>query len=92
MTRLSILNLSNTRVSDAGLAHLMGLASLTKLFLNGTRVTNAGLLHLKTLGNLKELDLGGTLATADGMKKLNQTLPMLLIMRYPSVPPPRDMR
>jgi Leucine-rich repeat (LRR) protein len=51
-TSLSELSLSETRVTDAGLAHLRGLKGLTELWLDHTPVTDAGLAHLKGLTNL----------------------------------------
>jgi hypothetical protein len=48
----------DTRISDAGLAHLAGLKQLKSLVFNGTQITDGGLAHLTGLNQLQELDLG----------------------------------
>jgi Leucine-rich repeat (LRR) protein len=66
----------NKQVSDAGLAHLQGLANLHSLWLDGTRLSDAGLAHLEGLANLSGLSLTGTpvgdagLAHVKGLKNL----------------------
>ena len=47
LTKLSVLDLSGTQVTDAGLAHLKGLTKLSVLDLRGTQVTDAGVKELK---------------------------------------------
>ena len=64
------MSLSNTKVTDAGLAHLKGLPSLTTLDLRRTQITDAGLEHLKGLTNLQHLLLSGTQVTDAGLKHL----------------------
>ena len=44
---LSVLNLTASKVTDAGLEQLKGFTNLTELNLTGTRVTGSGLRHLK---------------------------------------------
>jgi hypothetical protein len=64
MTNLRELDLSNTRVTDAGLAALEGLP-LERLRLARTQVTDAGFKdHLDRINTLKMLDLSGTAVTA----------------------------
>mgnify|MGYP001407054826 CR=1 FL=1 len=48
-------NLIGSEVTDAGLAHLAGLAALQFLHLNDTQVTGAGLAHLAGLTALEAL-------------------------------------
>ena len=62
--------LSNTRVTDAGLAHLQGLMGLKILSLHSTQVTDAGLAHLKGLTGLQILWLNGTQVTDAGLAHL----------------------
>jgi hypothetical protein len=69
------LNLSRTKVTDAGLVYLKGLEKLKKLRLNFTRITDAGLVHLAGLSNLKQLGLQRTRVTDAGIKKLQKALP-----------------
>ena len=47
MTRLQYLDLSGTKVSDAGLQHLRGLTNLLDLNLSGTKVSDAGVRDLE---------------------------------------------
>src|SRR5689334_3901312 len=51
---------ANSTITDAGLAHLRGLADLQELFLQGTHVTDAGLVHLRGLTKLRVLILDYT--------------------------------
>jgi formylglycine-generating enzyme required for sulfatase activity len=44
---LTLLQLGNTKVTDAGLAHVTGCKTLTHLYLDNTQVTEAGLTHVK---------------------------------------------
>ena len=53
LTRLERLRLSGSSVSDAGLSHLKGLATLPELDLSSTQVSDAGLVYLKALGSLE---------------------------------------
>ncbi|MEX2119465.1 MAG: hypothetical protein WD847_07710 [Pirellulales bacterium] len=74
-------SLSSTQITDAGLAQLAGMPSLTTLDLNHTRVTDAGLEHLAGLKNLQSLRLDGTQVTIDGCDKLRRALPNCRIQR-----------
>jgi len=52
LTQLEGLDISFTKVTDAGLEHLMGLTQLQKLTLSGTAVTETGVKRLvQTLPN-----------------------------------------
>lgn len=57
----------NTTVTDDGLAHLAGLASLKLLALDDVWIGTAGLAHLKNLPGLAELYLAGTLVDDDSI-------------------------
>jgi len=57
LKQLQELELSSTRVTDAGLEHLEGLTQLKYLNLVGTAVTAAGFHHLKRLSGLQELHI-----------------------------------
>jgi len=67
---LQSLSLNNTRVSDAGLAKLVGHKKLLQLRLNGTDITDAGLELLKELPNLSSLEMSDTNLTGDGLQHL----------------------
>ncbi len=54
---LRILHLSETQLTDAGLAQLKGLTHLQALHLSGTEVTDAGLAHIKEMSELRSLEL-----------------------------------
>ena len=80
LTQLQWLQLSYTKVTDAGLAHLDGLTQLHYLELADTEVTDAGLVHLEGLTQLQELVLygsdGGDCQVTDaGVTNLHSALP-----------------
>ncbi len=58
-------------ISDAGLAHLDGLASLKELDLSNSTITDAGLVHLKGMKSLKQLNLTRTGITDAGLAHLS---------------------
>jgi CheY-like chemotaxis protein len=64
---LRFLSLAETRVGDAGLAHLQSLTSLQELHLDHSDITDEGLKLLTTLPNLEILDLKGTRITDAGL-------------------------
>jgi CheY-like chemotaxis protein len=64
---LRFLSLAETRVGDAGLAHLQSLTNLQELHLDHTDVTDEGLKLLTSLPNLEILDLKGTRITDAGL-------------------------
>ena len=51
------LNLTETRITDAGMVHLGKLKDLRSLTLNSRAVTGAGLAGLEGLSHLEELEL-----------------------------------
>lgn len=69
---LLALNLTNTNVGDAGMAHLTGLDNLVSLEIYGTDVTDKGLEAVGRLYTLKILNIGNTRVTGD----LSQLLPL----------------
>jgi hypothetical protein len=52
-----------TSITDAGMAHLAQITSITHLLLNGTQVGDAGVEHLAGLPNLRAIELAGTPVT-----------------------------
>lgn len=64
---LRFLSLAETRVGNAGLAHLQSLNKLQELHLDHTNITDEGLELLTTLPKLEILDLKGTHITDDGL-------------------------
>ena len=75
MRQLRSLNLKKTgfektRISNAGLSKLSGLARLEFLNVSGNAVTNDGLQHLKQLTRLRELDLSRLPINDAGLKHL----------------------
>lgn len=63
-------DLRNTRVTDAGLAHMKGLKGLQSLDLYGSQATDAGLAGLQGLTSLQMLVLSGTQVTDAGLAHL----------------------
>ena len=47
LTKLEILRLNNTQITDSGLEHLKGVTNLKYLELTGTQVTDAGVAELQ---------------------------------------------
>jgi len=74
-------DLSDTKVSDAGLVHLKGLTKLQSLSLISTKVTDAGLVHLKGLTKLQSLNLSFSKVTDAGVKDLQTALPKCKIQK-----------
>lgn len=69
------LSLSDTEVTDRGLAHLSRLTNLRYLWLDDTRVTDAGLEYLKGLPDIHILGVANTSVTPEGVNKLQKALP-----------------
>jgi Leucine-rich repeat (LRR) protein len=67
------LNLNSSEaITDAGVAHLAHVATLSEVALGGTRVTNDGLKHLAALTQLQALYLSNDKITDDGLKHLSK--------------------
>ena len=85
--RLQDLRLYGTQVTDAGLAHVIGLSHLQTLFLRKTKVTDAGLANLKGLTGLKWLYVWDSKVTDVGVRSLQQALPKCKIDHGDDVEP-----
>ena len=71
LENLKPLDLSYTKITDAGLVHLKGLPNLEELDLVGCyKITDAGLVHLKGLTKLEYLNLSYTNITDAGLEHL----------------------
>ena len=64
---LTHLDLSNTKVTDAGMVYFKDCKNLTYLDLGSTKVSDAGLAHFKDCKNLTDLDLDGTQVSDAGL-------------------------
>jgi hypothetical protein len=69
-TRLVLLDLRDTRISDRGLAHLRRLNRLRVLILTGTEVSDKGLAELQDMPQLAALCLEETNVTDEGLRHL----------------------
>lgn len=65
------LNLSGTKISDAGLRSISGWANITRLHLDRTGITDAGLACLANLRYLEYLNLHGTAVGNAGLRHLS---------------------
>ena len=72
---LQYLQLSSSRVNNAGLAYLSKLTGLRVLWLYDTPVSDGGLVHLRALTGLRVLNLRSTLVTSAGVDALQEALP-----------------
>ena len=70
LNQLTMLDIHETDINDAGLEHVKGLRQLRDLRLGYTKVTNEGLEHLARLNQLERLDLEGTEVTDAGLENL----------------------
>jgi Leucine-rich repeat (LRR) protein len=70
ITYLKTLDLSQTKITDAGLKELSQLKGMTWLQVGGTAITDAGVSNLIELSNIKWLDLSGTKITDVGLNEL----------------------
>ena len=63
-------HLDQTRVTDAGMAHLEGMTNLQTLSVSNTDITDLGLTHIKGLNNLQSLYVNDTQITDKGLHNL----------------------
>jgi hypothetical protein len=70
MAKLASLDLSETPIGDAGVAHLREMLSLEHIDLWSTNITGAALESLSALKNLKRLSLENTRITDAGLPHL----------------------
>jgi hypothetical protein len=74
MTQLQKLDLSDTKITEAGLKHISGLTKLERLDLPHIPLGDAGLAHLQGLSQLQALDLRGARVTDSGLRHLRGLL------------------
>ena len=79
LSNLSYLGLRETAVTDEGVKQLARLPALTEINLRGTRVTDACIDSLLKLGKLQKVWLGNTKVTADGVARLKNARPGLVV-------------
>ncbi|MFM9960987.1 MAG: hypothetical protein ACKV2Q_07160 [Planctomycetaceae bacterium] len=80
-TRLRLLDLSFTRIGDAGLKSVAELPELRHLSLIDSQVTDSGVDSLTRLKHLREIYLAKTAVSAQGAEKLSGQFPMCRIER-----------
>jgi hypothetical protein len=80
LSRLVGLSLSNTKITDAGVARLKDCQQLRELLLDGTALTDKGLKQIAELPNLERLLIDGTNVTDAGVAHLKR-LPKLSFLR-----------
>ncbi|HEY8241443.1 MAG TPA: hypothetical protein VIH35_08350 [Kiritimatiellia bacterium] len=66
---------NNMAITDAGMAHLAGLASLVHLGMHWTKVTGAGLRHVYGRTNLQFLDIWGCPVSAEAVAEFKARFP-----------------
>ena len=86
LRKLEILDLSKSKIGDAGLRHLQGLTSLRSIDLSATNITDAGLVHLRHLISMRRLYLDGTPLAGSTLGYLKQMADLeTLQLSYTSV-------
>jgi internalin A len=70
LTQLQYLDVDQSYISDAGMAHLAGLTELHDLFVFNGQITDAGLAHLSGLTSLSFLSVRFTRITDAGLEQL----------------------
>jgi hypothetical protein len=70
LSRLRILNLEGTRISDDGIMSLGSMPHLEAINLSATQISDRGLRHLRGLDHLCELSLSATRVTDAGLREL----------------------
>lgn len=70
LTRVEILLLQRSDVTNDDLEEIADLTRITDLDLAGTRITDAGLAHVKGMTGLRSLNLNGTAVTDAGLTQL----------------------
>ncbi len=76
---INTLHLSDSRASDAGLAHLKVCKDLTTIILSGCDLSDARLEQLADCPKLNAVHVENTKVTEAGMKKLSAALPRCTI-------------
>jgi hypothetical protein len=76
---LEALELAGTRITDAGVDHLVKMTKLRLLAIYDTGITDEGALRLKALTNLTVLELGPNVSKL-GASELKKLLPNCSIM------------
>ena len=69
------MELSATKMTEAGIAELAGLKALRKLSIHGVNLTQAGLKELSGFKHLQALDIGHTNLSRVDIEKLRLALP-----------------
>ena len=80
LNKLTVPNLSGSKITDAGIKHLEGLVELRNLALERTAISDACLGSLSHLKSLAFIHLTGTRITEAGAKKLREKLPGLQVI------------
>jgi len=86
---LTRLDVSDTQVSDIGLAYLSEIETLERLYATSTQVQGPGLRHLSGLRALRVLELGRTAITDEGLAQLGRlpALSTVIVYDCPQVTP-----
>jgi hypothetical protein len=75
LTGLDELYISDTRISDQGLARLRPLASLRRMSIYHTAISDKGIFNLVVIPGLKWLTCSGTAATEEGFSQFRRAMP-----------------
>ena len=87
---LVVLNLSGTKITDAGLAALEN-RNLSRLVIHSTAVTDAGMEHILKMKRIQLLDVGDTGVSNERGKELDEQMTARnpkFVLYYGKTPPP----
>lgn len=70
LTKLTTLNMPNTKVTDAGMVYLKNLVKMKSLVVSATNISDAGVANLVNMRDLEILNLSSTNITNNGLKYL----------------------
>ena len=77
--KLTMLNLSGSKITNAGTRHLEGLSELRTLVLEHTAISDACIGSLSKIDKLSFILLGGTRVTGQGGQEMRKKLPKLQV-------------
>jgi len=83
LNSLEEIYLSDSAISDEGMAKLSGLPALKRIYLYHVNISDTGLISLYGLRNLNQLTCSGTKITEAGLARLQKAIPAIKTLSFP---------